>query len=227
MQADAKQKKNMSMLFAKHRLPVGGRDEGSLRWTQSNQGRSSRTQNGVSDVWTNLAMVVVLGVLLYLFRIPYQYEQPPLEANVIADLSDRIVFVEERADGGETLEILLDHPPTYMANIVADLGRTAVTITRGLQQHFPNLRVQKVRFVVQRQSRGVERLILQDRMVSIEFDREVLMQQKLTDSYPYQTLLNLSSGLILGKPGDEVVLRAFCANKVAMAAAVFCGMPAH
>lgn len=167
-------------------------------------------------------MVVLFGVVVILFRIPYKYEQPPLVANVIADLSERIVFVEERADEGKTLEILLDHPPTYMASILVDLGRDAVIISRGLQQHFAALKVEKVRFVVRRQSKGVERLVLQDRMVAIEVDRELLMQQPFTDSYPFQTLLNLSSRLILGTPEDEVVVRAFCADKVAAAAVVFC-----
>ena len=167
-------------------------------------------------------MAIVLGTLLILFRIPYQYDQPPLEANVIADLSDRIVFVEERADEGRTLEILLDHPSSYMASILVDLGRSAVVISRGLQQHFPNLEVQKVRFVMQRKARGVERLMLEDRMIAIELHWTVLMHQQFTESYPFQTLLNLSSALVLGVPEDEVIVRSFCADKVSAGAAEFC-----
>ncbi|MGJ7523429.1 hypothetical protein ACSFA0_23315 [Variovorax sp. LT1P1] len=180
------------------------------------------SQRGISDVWVTLAMVVVFGVFLFFFRAPYHYAQPPIQANVIADLSDRIVFVEERADGGGTLEIVIDHPPTYMANILADLAQSAVVITRGLQQHFSDLKAQKVRFVVQRHARGIEEVILQDRVVAIEFDRALLMRQQLSDDYPFQELLNQSSNLILGTPEDEVVVRAFCANKFAVSAAAFC-----
>lgn len=187
----------------------------------------SSSQRGISDVWVTLVMVVVFGAFLFLFRIPYHYTQPPLEANVIADLSDRIVFVEERADGGGTLEIVIDHPPTYMANILADLGQSAVVITRGLQQHFPNLNAEKVRFVVQRHSRGIERIALRDRVIAIEFDRVLLMRQQLSDDYPFQELLNLSSNFILGTPEDEVVVRAFCANQIAAPAAAFCNRQAR
>lgn len=187
----------------------------------------SSSQRGISDVWVTLAMVVVFGAFLFLFRVPHHYSQPPLQANVIADLSDRIVFVEERADGGSTLEIVIDHPPTYMANILADLGQRAVVITRGLQQHFPDLKAQKVRFVVQRHSRGIERVALQDRVVALEFDRALLMRQQLNDDYPFQELLNLSSNFILGTPEDEVVVRAFCANKISASAADFCNRQAR
>lgn len=187
----------------------------------------SLSQRGLSDVWVTLAMVVVFGAFLFLFRIPHHYAQPPLQANVIADLSDRIVFVEERADGGSTLEIVIDHPPTYMANILADLGQGAVVITRGLQQHFPDLEAQKVRFVVQRHSRGIEQIALQDRVVALEFDRDLLMGQQFSDDYPFQELLNLSSNFILGTPEDEVVVRAFCANKIAAPAAAFCNRHAR
>lgn len=167
-------------------------------------------------------MAVVFGAFLLLFRVPYRYEQPPVEANVVADLSERIVFVDEHADGGRTLEIVLDHPPTYMADIIVDLGRTSVVIARGLQSHFPDLKAQKVRFVVQRQPRGVERILLQDRVVAIELERELLMGLEIDDHFPFQKLLNQSSGLILGTPDDEVVLRAFCANKISGTATKFC-----
>ena len=167
-------------------------------------------------------MVGVFVVLSLVFRAPYQYEQPPLQANIVADLSSRIVFVDQRADEGSTLEIVIDHPPTSTADILADLGQSAVVITRGLQVHFPDLKAQKVRFVVQRQTRGVEGLGPQDRVVAIEFERALLMRQELTDGYPFQELLNLSSGLILASPQDEVVLRAFCGDKIAVAAAAFC-----
>ncbi|MGJ7523981.1 hypothetical protein ACSFA0_26175 [Variovorax sp. LT1P1] len=187
----------------------------------------SSNQRGISDVWVTLAMVVVFGAFLFFFRVPHHYAQPPLQANVIADLSDRIVFVGERADGGSTLEIVIDHPPTYMANILADLGQSAVVITRGLQQHFPDLKAQKVRFVVQRHARGIEGVALQDRVVAIEFDRALLMRQQLNDDYPFQELLNLSSNFILGTPEDEVVVRAFCANQIAAPAAVFCNRQAR
>ena len=172
-------------------------------------------------------MVVVFGAFAFFFRMPNHYDQPPLEANVIADLSDRIVFVDERADEGGTLEIVIDHPPTYMANIIADLGESAVVITRGLQQHFPDLKVQKVRFVVQRYSRGIERVALQDRVVALEFDRALLMRQQFNNDYPFQELLNLSSNFVLGTPGDEVVVRAFCANKISAPAAAFCARQAR
>ena len=187
----------------------------------------SPNQRGISDIWVTLAMVVVFGAFLFFFRIPHHYAQPPLQANVIADLSDRIVFVEQRADGGTTLEIVIDHPPTYMANILADLGQSSVVITRGLQQHFPDLKVQKVRFVVQRHPRAIERVALQDRVVALEFDRGLLMRQQLSDDYPFQELLNLSSNFILGTPEDDVVVRAFCANNISVPAAVFCARQAR
>jgi len=132
-------------------------------------------------------MVVLFGAVVILFRIPHHYAQPPVQANLIADLSDRIVFVDERADGGETLEIVIDHPPTYMANILADLGESAVVTTRGLQQHFPDLRAQKVRFVIQRHSKSIERVVLQDRMVAIEFDRALLMRLQLNEDFPFRS----------------------------------------
>lgn len=185
--------------------------------------RSPRAlQTGRSDFWANLAMVVIFGAIVILFRIPHHYDQPPVQANLVADLSDRIVFVDERADGGDTLEIVIDHPPTYMANILADLGESAVVITRGLQQHFPDLRPQKVRFVIQRHPRGIERVVLQDRLVAIEFDRALLMRLQLNEDFPFQELLNLSSNFILGTREDEVVVRAFCADKISAPAAAFC-----
>ena len=167
-------------------------------------------------------MVVIFGAIVILFRIPHHYDQPPVQANLVADLSDRIVFVDERADGGDTLEIVIDHSPTYMANVPADLGETAVVITRGLQQHFPDLRPQKVRFVIQRHPRGIERVVLQDRLVAIEFDRALLMRLQLNEDFPFQELLNLSSNFILGTREDEVVVRAFCADKISAPAAAFC-----
>ena len=179
-------------------------------------------QRGISDIWVTLAMVVVFGAFLFFFRIPHHYAQPPVQANLIADLSDRIVFVDERADGGDTLEIVIDHPPTYMATILADLGESVVVITRGLQQHFPDLRAQKVRFVIQRHPRGIERVVLQDRLVAIEFDRALLMGLQLNDDFSFQELLNLSSNFIFGTREDEVVVRAFCADKIAALAAAFC-----
>ena len=109
-----------------------------------------------------------------------------------------------------------------MADILVDLGRTALVVTRGLQRHFPNLKAQKVRFVVQRHSRGVEQFLLQNRVVAIEFEREQLMGLELDDNFPFQHLLNRSSGLVLGTPEDEVVLRAFCADKMSAQAATFC-----
>jgi hypothetical protein len=169
-----------------------------------------------------VVMAVVFVAALFLFRVPLYRAQPPMEANVVADLSDRIVFVDEHADGGQTLEVVLDHPPTYMANILVDLGSTALVITRGLQRHFPHLKARKVRFVVQRNPRGIERLILQSRVVAIEFEREQLMGLELNDNFPFQHLLNLSSGLVLGTPEDEVVLRAFCADKMSKQAIPFC-----
>jgi len=174
------------------------------------------------DFWAALGMAAMFVAALFLFRVPYNVEHPPLEANVVADLSERIVFVDEHADGGQTLEVVLDHPPTYMADILADLGRTALVVTRGLQRHFPNLKAQKVRFVVQRHSRGVEQFLLQNRVVAIEFQREQLMGLELDDDFPFQDLLNRSSGLVLGTPEDEVVLRAFCADKISAQAATFC-----
>ena len=184
-------------------------------------------QRGISDIWVTLAMVVVFGAFLVFFRIPHHYAQPPLQANLIADLSERIVFVDERADGGETLEIVIAHPPTYMANILADLGRSAVVITRGLQQHFPDLDTRKVRFVVQRHSRGIERIVLQDRVVAIELDRALLMRQQLSDDYPFQEFLNQSSNVILGTAEDEAVIRAFCADPISVPAAAFCARHAR
>jgi hypothetical protein len=167
-------------------------------------------------------MVVLFGAVAILFRIPHHYAQPPVQANLIADLSDRIVFDDERADGGDTLEIVIDHSPTYMANVLADLGETAVVITRGLQQHFPDLRAQKVRFVIQRHSKGIERVVLQDRMVAIEFDRALLMRLQLNEDFSFQKLLNLSSNFVLGTREDEDVGRAFCADKISAPAAAFC-----
>jgi hypothetical protein len=97
----------------------------------------------------------------------------------------------------------------------------------GLQQHSPDLKAQKVRSVVQRQSRGIEGVALQDRVVAIEFDRALLMRQQLSDDYPFQELLHPSSNFILGAPEDEVVVRAFCANKVSAPAAAFCNRQAR
>lgn len=167
-------------------------------------------------------MVVLFGAFVIIFRIPHHYAQPPVQANHIADLSDRIVFVDERADGSDTLEIVIDHPRTYVANILADLGESIVIISRGLQQHFPDLRVQKVRFVIQRHSKGIEQVVLQDRMVAMEFDRALLMHLELNDEFQFQELLNLSSNFILGTREDEVVVRAFCADKISAPAAAFC-----
>ena len=48
------------------------------------------------------------------------------------------------------------------------------------------------------------------------------MGLELDDNFPSQDLLKRSSGSVLGAPEDEVVLRAFCADKMSAQAATFC-----
>lgn len=183
---------------------------------------SQTLQHGTADLWSSVGLVVLFGAMFFLFKLPPTFDHPPPEASVIADLSDKIVVVDEHADGGATLEIVLDHPPTYMANILTDLGRNAVVISRGLQRHFPGLLFEKVRFVAQRNAQGIEGVMLSERVVAIEFDSVRLMRLDLEPNFPFQKLLNMSSRLILGGLQDEVVVRAFCADKVSEKAAAFC-----
>lgn len=167
-------------------------------------------------------MVMVLAASLVLFRAPESRHDERSEPGSIAKLSPNISSVDEGADGGETLEIVLHHPPTYMANILADLGRSAVVITRGLQQHFPRIDAKTIRFVIRREGKGVEKLVLLDRIVAVDFDADKLMRLSLPPDFQFQQLLNVSEGLTYGPARDHVVVQAFCADEVARSAALFC-----
>jgi len=59
-------------------------------------------------------------------------------------------------------------------------------------------------------------------MVAIEFDRALLMHLQLNEEFQFQELLKLASNFILGTREDEVVVRAFCADKISAPAAAFC-----
>jgi hypothetical protein len=167
-------------------------------------------------------MVIVLAASLVLFRAPENKHHERFEPGSIAELSPNISSVDEGADGGDTLEIVLHHPPTYMANILADLGRSAVVITRGLQQHFPRTDAKTIRFVIRREGKGVEKLVLIDRIVALDFDADKLMRLSLPPEFQFQQLLNVSEGLTYGPARDHVVVQAFCADEVARSAALFC-----
>lgn len=175
-----------------------------------------------ADVLSAAGMAIVLAASLVLFRITEGTQKTHAGPEAIAGLSPNISWVDEGADGGETLEIVLRHPPTYMANILADLGRSAVVITRGLQQHFPYLSAKTVRFVIWREGRGIEKFLMFDRIVALEFETSKLMALSLPPDFPFQQLLNLSDRLTYGAERDLVIIQAFCADEVARSAALFC-----
>ncbi|WP_140843959.1 hypothetical protein [Variovorax guangxiensis] len=175
-----------------------------------------------ADALSGVGMVGVLAASLVLFRVSGSTHDEQLEPGSIAKLSPNITWVDQGADGGETLEIVLRHSPTYMANILADLGRSAVVITRGLQQHFPRIEAKTIRFVIWREGKGVEKFVMLDRIVALDFEADKLMRLSLPPDFQFQQLLNLSDGLTYGPARDHVVVQAFCADEVAKTAAPFC-----
>lgn len=174
------------------------------------------------DVLSVGGMVIVLAVHLVVFRASANKHDEHFEPGSIAKLSPNISWVDQGADGGNTLEIVLHHRPTYMANILADLGRSAVVITRGLQQHFPRTDAKTVRFVIWREGKGVEKFVMLDRIIALDFEADKLMRLSLPPDFQFQQLLNLSDGLTYGPARDLVVVQAFCADEVARSAAPFC-----
>lgn len=174
-----------------------------------------------TDVLVCLAMVMVFLVFVGLSRHERHPARQGADPEAIQSLSARISSVDE-LDGGDTLEIVLNQDPTYMASIFAELGREAVFITRGLQREFPRLAASTVRFVAWRRGKGIERIMLVDRRVAVEFQTADLMRLELTPNYAFQNLLNLSRRVIYESRDDLVVAAAFCDDQVAIPAAAFC-----
>ncbi|WP_232324152.1 hypothetical protein [Variovorax sp. WDL1] len=176
-----------------------------------------------ADWIAGMLMALVLLACAFAWRVQPQEPVPAPHPQTVSHLHPRIASVAMDSGENGALEILVDQDTAlYEASAVTDLAKTAMTISAGLKKYFPEARADKVRFIGRWPVAGMERFVVNTRMLELTFSWEELMADDFDASLPFQEVLNQAEAVGYAKPEDRKLVEGFCNDPIAKTAGPFC-----